>query len=117
MLDAAEHALRLATRQDRYLDNSRIPLIAHQTWRSLDADTWPDVAKRSVEEWLDTAVGDESRQMTWILWDDAGIDALIKKYEPALWDDFPSLPYPVEKADAFRIVVVKHFGGVVSVPT
>lgn len=67
-----------------------------------------------MEEWIEAAVGDSTAQMAWILWDDAGIDALMKKYEAELYDEFLSLPYPVEKADMFRVVVLKWFGGVVS---
>ena len=52
--------------------------------------------------------------MAWLLWDDNGIEALVSKYEPALYALFKLLPYSVEKADVFRIVVLKWFGGVVS---
>lgn len=114
VLDAAEHALRLALRQAKFLDHSRIPLIAHQTWRDFDAKAWPLVIRESVEEWIQAAVGDDSAQMAWFLWDDAGIDALMRKYEREIYDEFLALPYPVEKADMFRVVVVKWFGGVVS---
>lgn len=99
-------------RQSRFLDNSRIPLIAHQTWRTFDTNSWPAIIRECVEDWIEIAVGDGSSEMAWFLWDDAGIDALMKKYEPELYDDFLSLPYAVEKADIFRIVVVKWFGGV-----
>lgn len=50
--------------------------------------------------------------MAYILWDDNGIEQLIKGYEPYLWDLFQNLPYPVEKADTFRVAVVRWFGGV-----
>ena len=52
--------------------------------------------------------------MAWFLWDDDGIDELMKMYEAPLYDDFQRLPYPVEKADVLRVVVLKWFGGVVS---
>lgn len=51
--------------------------------------------------------------MAWFLWDDDGIDALIEKYEPNLYENFQRLPFSVEKADVFRVVVLKWFGGVV----
>lgn len=100
--------------RSKFLDNSRIPLIAHQTWRTFETQKWPSVIRESVEEWIEAAIRDSSAQMAWILWDDAGMDALMKKYEPELYDDFLTLPYPVEKADMFRVVVLKWFGGVVS---
>ena len=52
--------------------------------------------------------------MAWLMWDDAGVDALVQKYEPDMYQAFSALPYPVEKADAFRILVLKWSGGVVS---
>lgn len=113
VLDAAEHALDSVLRQQKFLDNSRIPLIVHQTWRTFDAQTWPGVIRESVEEWIEASVEDETTGMAWILWDDEGIDALMKKYEAEMYDEFLSLPYPVEKADMFRVVVLKWFGGVV----
>ena len=50
--------------------------------------------------------------MAYILWDDNGVDALMKHYEPYLWDLFQNLPYPVEKADTFRVAVLRWFGGI-----
>jgi mannosyltransferase OCH1-like enzyme len=52
--------------------------------------------------------------MAWLMWDDDGVDALVQKYEPGMYQAFSALPYPVEKADAFRVLVLKWFGGVVS---
>lgn len=117
ILDAAEDALDLVLHLDAFLNNSQIPLIVHQTWRTLDTETWPSVIRESIEEWIYTAVGGDDGQeppMAWFLWDDDGIDALIKKYEGDLYHDYRRLPYPVEKADVFRVVVLKCFGGVVS---
>jgi mannosyltransferase OCH1-like enzyme len=48
------------------------------------------------------------------MWDDDGVDALVQKYEPGMYQAFSALPYPVEKADAFRVLVLNWFGGVVS---
>ena len=39
------------------------------------------------------------------------MDQLIQSYEPQLWSLFPQLPYPVEKADTFRVTVLRWFGG------
>ena len=117
MVDAAEHVNNLILQRGLYLNNTRIPRIVHQTWRTLDARLWSLVLRGSIEEWLRVAHGDETRQlqeMAWFLWDDDGIDALISKYETRLAPDLHLLPYPVELADVFRVVALKWFGGVVS---
>ena len=108
VLEAVECALELALQQHAFLNNSRIPLLVHQTWKTSDTNAWPNIIKESVEKWIRAAVqgGDEylyGPQMAWFLWDDEGIDALVKKYEPV-----------VEKAYVFRVVVLEWFGGVVS---
>lgn len=117
ILDAAERALDLALQNNAFMENTKIPLLLHQTWRTLDTQKWPDIVRKSVEEWIDAAVAEEQPEhpeMAWFLWDDDGLDALIHKYEPGLYDAYKLLPYPVTKADVFRIVVVKWFGGIVS---
>ena len=88
--------------------------------RTLDAETWLSVVKRGIEQWLGVAVqkgqDDEHLQgpeMAWFLWNDDGVDALIKKYEPKLYEEyFQRLPYLVEKADVFRVVALKWLGGI-----
>lgn len=102
------------------MNNSGIPLILHQTWRDLRPKTWNGVFRNSVEAWLQIAVGDgtpERPETAFFLWDDEAIRRLIKTYEPSLYEGFNRLPYPVEKSDVFRIVVLKWFGGVVSIPS
>lgn len=85
----------------------------------MDADTWSYLIRERVERWLSVCAQPEDElltgpEMAWFLWDDDGIDALIKTYETDLYEDFERLPYPVEKADLFRVVVLKWFGGIVS---
>jgi mannosyltransferase OCH1-like enzyme len=88
--------------------------MVHQTWRTMDTDTWNNIIRSSTEEWLDMTTNDDEHPFAWFLWDDDGIDALMQKYEKSLYDDFLRLPYPVEKADVFRVIVLKWFGGIVS---
>ena len=52
--------------------------------------------------------------MAYFLWDDDGIAKLVEQYEPELLANFQLLPYPVEKADFWRVAVLKWFGGLVS---
>ena len=120
ILEAAEHALELARQHQAFLDKSHIPLITHQTWMDMDAQTWSYLIRERVERWLSVAIQPKDEplkgpEMAWFLWDDNGIDALIRRYEPDLYEDFQRLPYPVEKADVFRVVVLKWFGGIVSI--
>jgi hypothetical protein len=120
--DAAECALHLALVNEAFIDNSNIPLIAHQTARSVEPETWSELVRDCIETWLLAATDQQYQQysgfsgaeMAWVMWDDDGVDALVQKYEPGMYQAFSALPYPVEKADAFRVLVLKWFGGVVS---
>lgn len=47
------------------------------------------------------------------LWDDLGIASLMNTFEPDL--NYGVLPHPVERADVFRVAVLKWFGGVVRI--
>lgn len=104
------------------LRHSKIPLIIHQTWRNVDSSTWDHAIQQHVEDWLYTAVrpglpfssedADEA-EMAYIYWDDAGVDSLIRGYEPQFSGLYDKLPLSIEKADTFRVAVVKWFGGVV----
>lgn len=123
MLEAANLALDLAIRNKRMLKGSKIPLIVHQTWRNDDSTTWDFAITQHVEDWLYTAVGpglswgrnDESEaEMAYIYWDDSGVDLLIQGYEPNFAGLYEQLPLAIEKADTFRVAVIKWFGGVVS---
>ena len=117
VLEAAQLALELSLRDERFMNNSKIPLVAHQTWKNLNSSTWPKIVQESVDGWLDSATGESdpsNPEMAYILWDDEGIDSLMNHYEPSLWKAFHGLPYGVEKADTFRVAVLRWFGGIVS---
>jgi mannosyltransferase OCH1-like enzyme len=115
--EAATLALGLAMRKDRFLTNTKIPLIIHQTWKNLDSSTWSDVVRLSVNEWLEAAVGGQNPETppaAYIMWDDKGVEEFMKVYENSSWSAIDMMPYKVEKADVFRVAVLKWFGGVVS---
>lgn len=115
LLDAAELALELALHNNAYLDNSKIPLIVHQTLPSPQPATWPSEAKDSVEDWLELATSKRDPRapaMAYLFWDDGGLDALIETYEPWFWSAFQRLPYRIEQADVSRVVALRWFGGV-----
>lgn len=125
IVDAAECALHLALVNNAFIDNSQIPLITHhislvanQTSRSNDPNTWSATIRSCLQRWLAaTTKSDDpsTAEMAWFLWDDDGIETLLHKYEHALSAVFSALPYPVEKADLSRVLVLKWFGGIVSV--
>jgi hypothetical protein len=117
IVDAAECALHLALANNAFIANTQIPLIAHQTSRSANPDTWSKVVRGCVEKWLAAATKSDdpsTAEMAWFMWDDEGIRTLVEKFEHDLFPAFSALPYPVEKADLFRVLVLKWFGGVVS---
>ena len=117
IVDAAECALHLALANNAFIDNTQIPLIAHQTSRSANPDTWSKVVRGCVEKWLAAANNSDdpsTAEMAWFMWDDDGIKTLLQKYEYDLSSVFSALPYPVEKADLSRVLVLKWFGGIVS---
>lgn len=115
--EAAQIALELCMRRGHYLRNSKIPLIVHQTWKNSDSRTWNQLARDGAEAWLQLVTGvrhPDLPKMVYIFWDDKAVNELIALYEPELWPMFAGLPHAVEKADIFRVAVVKWFGGVVS---
>ena len=86
VLEAAELALELALRKEQYIDHSKIPLVAHQTWKNFDTKTWSPYVKESVDNWLQAAGGNDEppyEEMAYILWDDRGIELLMERFEPA----------------------------------
>ena len=90
--------------------------MIHQIWTNHPVTDWSLPIRKSVAKWTRVARGDglsEDSEMAWFLWDERGIDVFMRTREPSLYEDFKALPYSVEKADVFRIAVLKWFGGVV----
>lgn len=54
-----------------------------------------------------------SDDMAYFFWEDEGVLQLLDEFEPAFVNQFKSLPSNVERADVFRILVLKWFGGIV----
>jgi len=50
--------------------------------------------------------------MAYFFWEDDGIVRMLEEFEPDFVDHFNSLPSNVERADVFRILVLKWFGGI-----
>ncbi|KAK9240067.1 hypothetical protein V1525DRAFT_396766 [Lipomyces kononenkoae] len=126
VLEAAHLAFYLARSQSRYIANSSIPLILHQSWYSMTAASWSPLIQDYVESWLTVCAGDRppevglghddihQDEMAYIIWDNSGMDLFVKEYEGAFWESYAALPIPVEQVDVFRVAVLRWFGGVYS---
>ncbi|KAK9368821.1 hypothetical protein V1509DRAFT_621561 [Lipomyces kononenkoae] len=117
VLDAAHLAFFLARSQSRYIKNSSIPLILHQSWYSMAPAFWPPLVRDYVESWLAVCAGGDIRnrdEMAYIIWDNIGMDIFVKDYEAAIWESYTALPMAVEQVDVFRVAVLRWFGGVYS---
>ena len=113
IIEAARLASELAlSKNDRQMDFTHIPMLIHQTWKSTDITTWKVDITSWVETWLVDANSGQT-PMAYFLWNDKGMRALVQQYEIHLVDLYDSLS-PVERSDVFRILVCKHFGGIVS---
>jgi mannosyltransferase OCH1-like enzyme len=111
IVDAALLASQATTaNKRRHLDHSSIPLLLHQTWKNRRVDSWSLLLRVSVEKWLRHVVADD---MAYFFWEDDGVLQLLQEFEPDFVDQFRSLPSNVERADVFRILVLKWFGGIV----
>jgi mannosyltransferase OCH1-like enzyme len=113
MIEAARLVSQLTnlSNSTHLIENTEIPLVAHQTWKNTHVDTWPDLIRDSVERWMETVM---ETPMAYFLWNDDGIMEFLEEYEPEFIEHFSALPRMVEKSDIFRIMVCKYIGGVVS---
>lgn len=119
ILEAAQLASRASqSRPERQMPFSRIPLIIHQTAASARLDTWRPQVVPWVEQWLRHAHSPRPNEsMAYFFWDNSGILDLVRSSERDLVNDFMDLFAPVERADIFRVLVCKWFGGVVRQPS
>ncbi|PNY26820.1 Initiation-specific alpha-1,6-mannosyltransferase [Tolypocladium capitatum] len=113
IVEAARMASDAATsKHHRQLAFSNIPLLVHQTSATARVTRWkPDVLPW-VEQWLQYAVSPDRSPMAYFFWDDEGILAFMREFESDFLDHFNTLFTPVERADIFRILACKWFGGV-----
>lgn len=118
ILEAASLASQAAVANpQRQMDLSLIPLLVHQTWATARLETWsPDILP-CLERWLEYATSPQlGSPMAYLFWDDEGVLAFMREFEPNFVDPFVSLFNAVERADIFRILVCNHFGGIVRSP-
>ncbi|OCT48027.1 glycosyl transferase [Cladophialophora carrionii] len=110
IVDAALLASQVTSAsRHRHIEHSSIPLLLHQTWKNRRIDTWSDLLRLSVEKWLRYVVSDD---MAYFFWEDDGVLQMLDEFEPDFVERFRSLPSNVERADVFRILVLKWFGGI-----
>ncbi|CAK7225787.1 hypothetical protein SEUCBS140593_006021 [Sporothrix eucalyptigena] len=117
ILEAANFASAAASGSlARRTDHALIPLIVHQTWSTTRIDSWTPKVLRCVERWLAYAVGggyeDGGPPMAYFFWDDEGMLAFMRKYEPDFVEPFLAFFSPVERTDIFRVLLCKWFGGI-----
>lgn len=113
IIEAARLASKFAEKEKgRQISYSGIPLIVHQTWKTSRIDDWDNDVLFCVERWLQHAT-DSPTPMAYMFWNDGGIMAFIENLEKELAEDFKNMFSPVERTDIFRVLVVKHFGGIV----
>ncbi|SPQ26531.1 bfaaa25d-f384-4e21-8b0e-fdbcbf3cbd81 [Thermothielavioides terrestris] len=110
ILDAVRLASRVAmadpAKQIRF---SNVPLLVHQTWIRAKLDTLNLDVVSYVEQWLAYATSSQHGPMAYFLWDNDGLAALFREYEPDFYNQSLSLFSPVEQTDIFRILVCKLF--------
>jgi mannosyltransferase OCH1-like enzyme len=80
-----------------------IPPLLHQTWKSA---TLPDEIARYCASWIEHNPAIERRFYD----DDACLDVVRRSF-PAWFDAYQALPFPVQKADFFRYLIVYRDGG------
>jgi hypothetical protein len=56
-----------------------------------------------------------AEDMAYFFWEDEGIALLLDEFEPDFVATLDDLPANVERTDVFRILVLKWFGGIVSI--
>jgi hypothetical protein len=81
-----------------------IPKILHFTWKT---EALPRVMGRYFARWRALHPGWETR-----LWTDVSMRAFVVETYPDLVAVYDGYPMMIQRADAFRYLVLKHFGGV-----
>lgn len=81
-----------------------IPRIIHQTWK----DSALPVQFRAYQKtWID-----HHPQWEYHFYDDADCRSFVREYFPSLLSLYDNCPYPVQRADIFRYLVVAARGGI-----
>ena len=87
----------------------RIPKIFHRVWMVWDTKN-PEIPP--LYKMLDYALKKHHPDWEFMEWNDNSINEFVKKYYPEFWPIFDSYDVAVKKHDAFRYLVIHHYGGV-----
>ena len=101
---AVSHDYPLPDVPTRYSDNSRVPLLFHQMWKS----------ERIPAKWRSAHEGCMALNSEYelILWTDEMIYNFIYRYYPWFYRIFLSYPYQIQRVDVARYFILYHYGGV-----
>ncbi len=81
-----------------------IPPILHQTWKSKDVPAnW-----RGAYESCQSALSSYTKY----LWTDDEMNEFVKRVFPEVYNVYISYPYHIQRCDAFRYMVLYHYGGI-----
>jgi len=83
---------------------SAIPQILHQTWKTLPL---PPRQEALAETWRRA-----HRHWRWRCWTDADNLALVDTHYPQLGALYRSYPYPIQRVDMIRYLILHRYGGV-----
>mmetsp|Transcript_65832 Transcript_65832/g.116682 ORF Transcript_65832/g.116682 Transcript_65832/m.116682 type:complete len:305 (-) Transcript_65832:224-1138(-) len=103
---AKEHAFgtNLVAKENAFGSNGKIPCKIHQTWKT---HTVPSVNEQDASSWKSLNPG-----CLYKLWDDTEVAAFVQdKSKDLIWPIWERLT-PVQRADAFRYLVVLEEGGI-----
>ena len=83
-----------------------IPKVLHQVWKTRDL---PPKFQETWKTWTDCLPPDWTR----VLWTDEEMDLLVEEKGTAEYlAVYHNYIHPIQKVDSFRVILLKHFGGV-----
>ncbi len=83
-----------------------VPRIIHQLWKTADV---PEQFKKSTQAWRDL-----HPEYRYILWTDESMRAHVQAKHPDLLQKYDAFEYNIQRADFFRPIILKDFGGIYS---
>mmetsp|Transcript_8868 Transcript_8868/g.12629 ORF Transcript_8868/g.12629 Transcript_8868/m.12629 type:complete len:312 (+) Transcript_8868:35-970(+) len=83
---------------------NKIPKILHQTWKD---ENIPEKWKQSSQSCINLNPDYERR-----FWTDDDIEEFIRTEYPWFMPTYISYPYPIQRIDAARLLILYHYGGV-----
>ena len=84
-------------------ENSKIPKIIIQTWKT---DSIPIKYKKDIE-----SIKKYNIDYKYLFFNDNDIDIFLKKYYPKYYESYIKLPVKIQKIDYFRYIAIYHYGG------